>query len=107
MTLDKQIKEYINKPFGGKGEEVCWNFCQLLLKMTGKEYKQLSDMKEIKTPIKYGVVLYKSGALWHCGFIWPDGLHFLHTVQEDQIYMVRRERTTAFPWNCTGVAFYE
>lgn len=131
MSTQEQIKQMINMPYksislsGVPSEidieldkEVCWKFCRQIFDFYGIDLSEFPhkgikriEGNQITIP---SIVLFR-GANWHCGIVWPDGLHFIHTNFEVPLeneknrqpcYIVRKERLTCWPWNTLIEGYY-
>lgn len=113
------IAGYIRKqygpsfPLGEIPKGICWDFCQEVHSMEGKELPNIVVAKDVlqrvESPVVLDIVLFKFGEMFHGGIIWPDGLHFVHAVpvqEKETRFIIERGRVTAFPWNNTIEGFY-
>ncbi len=131
MSACEQIKPMINKPYKSTSlsgikskidieldKEVCWKFCRQIFGLYGIDlsefpHKKIKRIEEAQITIP-SIILFR-GANWHCGIVWPDGLHFIHTNFEIPLeheknrlpcYVIRKERLTCWPWNVLIEGFY-
>jgi len=93
-------------------QEACWEFCRQMSSIFDvKLPEKIEGMVQTNEPSLHGIVLFQSGNLWHAGFIWPDGLHFIHVIPDAKLrdsatYTIRWERLTLFPWNLLKKEYY-
>ena len=103
----KEITDLINKSYV---TDSCWSFCRDAFKLFDIELPALPREGLVRLPkdkiIIPAIVLFQCGDDWHCGVMWPDGLHFIHANDEDGKFIIRHERITRHPWSILVEGFY-
>lgn len=117
ITVEEEIEALIGRPFRDQHSEIepCWLFCQQILELYNKKLSNkpetLSQSKK-ERPELLDVVMFNCMGEWHAGVVWPDGLHFIHAVndpqQPDKKYrIITKSRLTAWPWNAFLTGYYK
>jgi len=73
----------------------CWSLCHHISYLLGTSLPpSIWAMRRVGvSPILKSIVLFKfPGEPWHTGVIWPDCVHFVHTVKRLDLYYVKKER---------------
>ena len=104
-------KSYLVMDENASGLDTCWIFCRDTARRANIRMPDIpSALMKIDRAEVGNVVLFKVGTGWHCGLVWPDGLHFVHACPEQKdgklIHIIRKERLTLWPWNAALEGFY-
>ncbi len=115
-----KIEDMLNKSYGedlqGQSRKfICWIFCREVYDLLGLQLHHFFHERKlirINTPIVPCIVLFRIGANWHSGIVWPDGLHFIHASTKNifdpnqQEYIVRKDRLTVWPYKSLIEGYY-
>ena len=109
---DATIRALINRPYETAHDRPCWAFARDCLQLFGIDLpaSPRAGLIRVAYPQIGGLVLLYAGFDWHCGVVWPDGLHFIHAMppREDlpHHFEVRQEQLHADPWAAIIEGYY-
>ena len=109
---DPIIRALINRPYETPHDRPCWAFARDCLALFGIDLPSSprEGLIRVAQPEVGGVVMFAAGFDWHCGVIWPDGLHFIHAMptcldRPSQVE-IRQEQLQAEPWRLITEGYY-
>jgi hypothetical protein len=102
------IEELINKPYATLHDRPCWAFARDVLGLMGSVVPESprTGLRRVAYAEIGAVVMFAAGFDWHCGVIWPDGLHFIHAVPVNGQNQIRKEQLQAEPWRNIIEGYY-
>jgi len=107
------IQSLLNRPYDSPHDRPCWAFARDVLALMGHDLSESPRTGLIRVAYAQigGLVLFAAGFDWHCGVIWPDGLHFIHAMPPDaerrpNYFEVRQAQLQAEPWRQITEGFY-
>ena len=108
VQRDATIRALINRPYDTAHDRPCWAFARDCLRVFGIDLPASPRAGLVRVdagqigPQIGAVVMFAGGFDWHCGVIWPDGLHFIHAmpprVDLAKYFEIRLEQLCADPW---------
>ena len=109
---DPIIRALINRPYETPHDRPCWAFARDCLALFGIDLPSSprEGLIRVAQPEVGGLVMFAAGFDWHCGVIWPDGLHFIHTMppyeSRSSYIEIRQEQLQAEPWRQITEGYY-
>jgi hypothetical protein len=109
---DPIIRALINRPYETPHDRPCWAFARDCLALFGIDLPSSprAGLIRVCQPEVGGVVMFAAGFDWHCGVIWPDGLHFIHAMptclERPSYFEIRQEQLQAEPWRLITEGYY-
>ena len=97
MNKEKEIIEGIlgRTHKSNDDKTACWSLCHHISSLLGFSLPpSIWAMRCVgASPILKSIVLFKfPHESWHTGIVWPDCVHFIHTVKRLDLYYVKQER---------------
>jgi len=115
-----ELQQMIGKPYvvarAHSHRYICWHFCRKVYSLLGlnlKNFHLQQELKRVLSPAPRCIVLFQSGAIWHAGVVWPDGLHFIHAKTRnffdstDNDYFACKDRLTIWPFKHLIEGYYK
>jgi len=89
------MDDWLGKEYKSNDDKTeCWSLCHHIGSLLGLSLP--SSVWEMRcvgvSPILKSIVLFKYGNDWHTGIVWPDCLHFIHTVKSSNTCYIRKSR---------------
>jgi hypothetical protein len=119
MTTEKRktdndpiIQALINRPYETTHDRPCWAFARDCLRMFDIDLPSSprEGLIRVASPVIGGLVMFAAGFDWHCGVIWPDGLHFIHAMPPCDArpghFEIRQEQLQGDPWRQIIEGYY-
>jgi hypothetical protein len=109
---DSTIGGLINLPYETGHDRPCWAFARDCLAVRGVDLPESprAGLIRVANPVIGAVVMFAAGFDWHCGVIWPDCLHFIHTMppyeSRPHYVEIRQEQLQAEPWHTIIEGYY-
>jgi hypothetical protein len=109
---DPIIRALINRPYETPHERPCWAFARDVLALMAIDLPESprTGLIRVARPVIGGVVMFAAGFDWHCGVIWPDGLHFIHAMPpclaRPTYFEIRQEQLQDAPWRQIIEGYY-
>ena len=106
------IRALINRPYDTAHDRPCWAFARDCLRLFDIDLpaSPRAGLIRVAYPEIGAVVMFAGGFDWHCGVIWPDGLHFIHAMppREDlpKYFEIRQEQLQGEPWRQLIEGYY-
>ena len=107
------IAGLINQPYDTAHDRPCWAFARDCLALLGHDLpaSPRAGLVRVAYPEIGAVVMFAAGFDWHCGVIWPDGLHFVHAMPPDpdnkpRHFEIRQEQLQGEPWRAIIEGYY-